>query len=55
VLTQAKSDLDAARKAAMQLALWLTGFFLLGAFAASIAAAEGGQYRDRNFGLRNLS
>jgi hypothetical protein len=47
VLTQAKSDLDAARSAAAQLSMWLTAALLAGALAASLAAIEGGQLRDR--------
>jgi hypothetical protein len=47
VLTQAKSDLDKARSAAAKLALWLTAALLAGALAASLAAIEGGQLRDR--------
>jgi hypothetical protein len=47
VLTQAKSDLDKARSAAAKLALWLTAAMLIGALAASLAAIEGGQLRDR--------
>lgn len=50
VVTQAKSDLDNARKAAAQLAFWLAASLLIGAFAASIAAAEAGAFRDRNWG-----
>jgi hypothetical protein len=55
VLAQAKSDLDAARKVTLQLALWLTASLFLGAFAASIAAAEGGAIRDRNWGVRTIA
>lgn len=51
VLTQAKSDLDAARKAALQLSLWLAASLLLGAFASAIAAAEAGEIRDRNWNV----
>jgi len=47
VLQQAKSDLDKARSAAAKLALWLTAAMLAGALAASLAAIEGGQLRDR--------
>jgi hypothetical protein len=47
VTAQAKSDLDKARSAAAKLALWLTAALLAGAFAASLAAIEGGQLRDR--------
>lgn len=46
VVTQAKSDIDAARKASAQLAFWLTASLLLGAFCASLAATEGGGLRD---------
>ena len=46
VVTKAKSDIDAARKAAAQLAFWLTASLLLGAFCASLAATEGGAIRD---------
>ena len=55
VVTQVKTDLDAARKAAMQLAFWLTASLLLGAFCASLAATEGGGLRDGTWGrkLRN--
>jgi hypothetical protein len=37
---------DAARRAAAQLALWLAASMFIGAFAASLAAIEGGQLRD---------
>jgi hypothetical protein len=47
VLTRAKSDLDKARSAAAKLALWFTAALLAGALAASLAAIEGGQLRDR--------
>jgi hypothetical protein len=46
VVTQAKSDIDEARKAAAHLAFWLTASLLVGAFCASLAATEGGQLRD---------
>jgi hypothetical protein len=46
VVTQARTDLDAARKAAAQLAFWLTASLLIGAFCASLAATEGGGLRD---------
>lgn len=46
VITQAKSDIDAARKATAQLAFWLTASLLIGAFCASLAATEGGALRD---------
>ena len=46
VSNQAKTDLDNARKPAAQLAFWLTASLLLGAFSASLAATEGGGWRD---------
>jgi hypothetical protein len=46
VVTQVKADMDAARKAAAQLAFWLTASLLIGAFCASLAATEGGGLRD---------
>ena len=46
VATQIKADLDKARKAAMQLAIWLTLSLFIGAFSASLAATEGGGLRD---------
>ena len=52
VVTQAKADADAARKATMQLAFWLTASLLLGAFCASLAATEGGGLRDGTWGSR---
>jgi hypothetical protein len=52
VLTQAKSDLDKARSAAAKLALWLCAALFAGALAASLAAIEGGQLRDRPYATR---
>lgn len=46
VINQAKTALDNARKAAAKLSLWLTASLLIGAFAASLAATEGGYLRD---------
>src|SRR5450759_2016245 len=46
VINQAKTALDNARKAAAKLSLWLTASLLIGAFAASLAATEGGYVRD---------
>jgi hypothetical protein len=46
VVTQVKSDTDAARKATAQLAFWLVASLLIGAFCASLAATEGGGLRD---------
>jgi hypothetical protein len=46
VTNQAKAAADAARKSAAKLSLWLAASMLAGAFAASVAATEGGKYRD---------
>lgn len=46
VIIQAKADADKARRGAAQLSLWLTAALLFGAFASSLAAVEGGQFRD---------
>jgi hypothetical protein len=45
-IERAKSAVDTARKAAAQLSLWLCASLLVGAFAASLAAIEGGGLRD---------
>jgi hypothetical protein len=50
VTAQVRSDLDKARKAAAQLALWLTASLFIGAFSASLAATEGGGLRDGTWG-----
>jgi hypothetical protein len=44
--TQVKADMDKARKAAMQIAIWLTLSLFIGAFCAALAATEGGGLRD---------
>jgi hypothetical protein len=46
VADQLKEAADKARKAARNFALWLAASLLFGAFAASLAAAEGGGLRD---------
>ena len=46
VAAQVKTDLDKARKAAMQVAIWLTLSLFIGAFCAALAATEGGGLRD---------
>ncbi|SEF12207.1 hypothetical protein SAMN05444161_8711 [Rhizobiales bacterium GAS191] len=51
VTDQAKAAADKARKAAAALSLWLAASMLLGAFAASLAATEGGELRDRDQSL----
>jgi hypothetical protein len=55
IITDTKLALDKARRAATQLALWLAASLLLGAFAASLAAVEGGQLRDGTWEGRKLS
>jgi hypothetical protein len=45
-IERAKTAVDHARKAAAQLSLWLCASLLVGAFAASLAAIEGGGLRD---------
>jgi hypothetical protein len=50
VIAQVKADLDKARKAAMQLAIWLTLSLFIGAFSAALAATEGGGLRDGTWG-----
>jgi hypothetical protein len=50
VVAQVKADLDKARKAAMQLAIWLTLSLFIGAFSAALAATEGGGLRDGTWG-----
>lgn len=49
VVTEAKTSLDSARKAAAQLAFWMAASLLIGAFSACLAAAEAGGFRDRNW------
>jgi hypothetical protein len=50
VIVRAKDAADRARKAAGALSFWLAASMLLGAFAASLAATEGGGLRDRSQG-----
>jgi hypothetical protein len=52
VVTQVKTDLDQARKTAMQTAIWLTLSLFIGAFSASLAATEGGGLRDGTWGKK---
>ncbi len=54
LVTQVKTDMDKARKAAMQIAIWLTLSLFIGAFSASLAATEGGGLRDGTWGKGNL-
>jgi hypothetical protein len=46
VIFEAKVAADRARQGAAKLAFWTAAFLLFGAFAASLAAVEGGQLRD---------
>jgi hypothetical protein len=46
VVTEAKAAADTTRRNAAHLSFWLTAALLFGAFAASLAAAEGGALRD---------
>lgn len=55
VVTEAKTALDNARRAAAKLSFWLTAAMLFGAFAASLAAAEGGALRDGTWNDRILT
>ena len=52
VVNQVKTDLDKARKAAMQTAIWLTLSLFIGAFCAALAATEGGGLRDGTWGRK---
>jgi hypothetical protein len=52
VVAQIKADLDKARKAAMQLAIWLTLSLFIGALSAALAAMEGGGLRDGTWGSK---
>lgn len=49
VTTQAKVATDEARKATAKLSFWLAASMLAGAFAASLAATEGGVFRDERW------
>ena len=50
--TQIRADIDKARKAAMQIAIWLTLSLFIGAFCAALAATEGGGLRDGTWSKR---
>ena len=54
VSAEVRSDLDKARKAGMQLAIWLTLSLFIGAFCAALAATEGGGLRDGTWGRQSL-
>lgn len=55
VVTEAKAAADDARRGAAHLSFWLTAAMLFGAFAASLAAAEGGALRDGTWNDRVLT
>lgn len=55
VINEAKSAADTARKGAAKLAFWMAAALLFGAFAASLAAVEGGQLRDGTWRGRRLT
>jgi hypothetical protein len=55
VITEAKIAADDARKGATKLSFWLAAAMLFGAFAASLAAVEGGSLRDGTWNDRVLT
>jgi hypothetical protein len=55
VVTEAKAAADDARRGAAHLSFWLAAAMLFGAFAASLAAAEGGALRDGTWNDRVLT
>jgi hypothetical protein len=55
VIVEAKTAADTARKDAAKLSFWLTAAMLFGAFAASLAAVEGGSLRDGTWNDRVLT
>jgi hypothetical protein len=55
VITEAKTAADKARRSAAQFSFWVTASLLLGAFAAALAAVEGGQLRDGTWTDRTLT
>jgi hypothetical protein len=54
VITEAKTAANNARKGAAKLSFWLAAAMLFGAFAASLAAVEGGSLRDGTWNDRVL-
>jgi hypothetical protein len=54
VIVEAKAAADRTRQGAAKLAFWMTAALLFGAFAASLAAVEGGQLRDGTWNERRL-
>jgi hypothetical protein len=55
VIAEAKTVADNARNGAAKLSFWLTAAMLFGAFAASLAAVEGGSLRDGTWNDRVLT
>jgi hypothetical protein len=55
VIAEAKTAADNARRGAAKLSFWLTAAMLFGAFAASLAAVEGGALRDGTWNDRVLT
>jgi hypothetical protein len=55
VIAEAKTAADNTRKGAAKLSFWLTAALLFGAFAASLAAVEGGSLRDGTWNDRVLT
>jgi hypothetical protein len=55
VITEAKTAADNTRKGAAKPSFWLTAAMLFGAFAASLAAVEGGSLRDGTWNDRVLT
>jgi hypothetical protein len=55
VIVEAKTVADNTRKGAAKLSFWLTAAMLFGAFAASLAAVEGGSLRDGTWNDRVLT
>jgi hypothetical protein len=55
VIVEAKTATDNARSGAAKLSFWLTAAMLFGAFAASLAAVEGGSLRDGTWDDRVLT
>jgi hypothetical protein len=54
VVFEAKVAADRARQGAAKLAFWMTAYLVFGAFAASLAAVEGGQLRDGTWSEHRL-
>ena len=54
IINEAKTAADKARRGAAKLAFWMTAALIFGAFAASLAAVEGGQLRDGTWTERGL-